>query len=136
MNRRVDWSMRLAEAVEDARILPFAYGVNDCCLWAAHCVDAMCDTSLASKIGSTFRYTNKEEADQAIADGGGLHALTERFLGKPVSARMAAPGDVVLARNGDGTVIIGICFGHAILAPGENGLLTLPYENGVMCWKV
>lgn len=126
---------RLQQCVENAKLLPFQYGVHDCCLWAAHCVDAMCDTQHAAAIKDRFNYADEAAADTVIEAGGGLLALVQSFLGKPENAVWAAPGDVVLVRN-EGRAITGVVVGHSVVAPSSTGLLVLPYGEIAVCWKV
>ena len=134
--RRPDWMTRLQECVDNARLLPFVYGVHDCCLWAAHCVDAMCDTHLAVDVLDRLNYHDKESADAAIAAAGSLHELVSEFMGAPISAKFAAPGDMVVARDPAGLPIVAIVVGHTLVAPGEGGISVLPYSSAVLCWKV
>jgi len=135
MQRRPDWMSRLMNSVETAKLLPFQYGVHDCCLWAAHCVDAMCDTTLAKDIKERINYNSEESANAAIESAGGLLALVTEFLGKPERAVWAASGDVVLARD-EGREIVGIVIGHSIIVPTKTGLMPLPYGDAVVCWRI
>ena len=135
MKRRPDWMARLSESVEVAKLLPFQYGTHDCCLWAAHCVDVMCDTTFAKDIKERINYNSEETANAAITASGGLLALVTEFLGKPERAVWASPGDVVLARDGEQT-IVGIVVGHSIIVPTKMGLMPLPYGNAIVCWRI
>lgn len=136
--RRKDWMMRLADAVESVRALPFAYGLHDCCTFTAHCLDKMCDTDLMARMQSEDAYTDEEGAYARIAAAGGLQALITKYLGEPMpNALFAAPGDVALAENGDGREIIGVIIGHQIIAPAApRGVLALPIAQMRAAWKV
>jgi len=135
VKRRDDWMLQLSQAFETAKVLPFQYGLHDCCLWAAHCVDAMCDTEFTQGILDRFKYADEETADAILESGGGLLALITEFLGKPERAVWASPGDVVLARDGEQT-IVGIVVGHSIIVPTKMGLMPLPYGNAIVCWRI
>lgn len=135
IKRRDDWMDRLVVAVKDANALPFRYGVHDCCLWAAHCVDRMCDTNIARSIIERFNYSDEQSANAIIAAAGGLKELVSEFLGDPIPSAFAAPGDIVIARNGD-QALVAVVIGHNIIAPTSDGLTVLPFANGVLCWKV
>lgn len=136
LSRRSDWSVRLYAAVDQAMTLPFIYGVHDCCLWAARCVDVMCDTTFVRDIAERFNYRDADSANAVLEQGGGMLALVTEFLGEHSSPKYAAPGDVVLARNGDGLPIIGVIVGHSVVVPGERGAIVLPYDSAIVCWKV
>lgn len=134
--RREDWQARLHECVEVARILPFKYGLHDCCLWAAHCIDAMCDTQYVRQVKERLNYNSKETADAVILSAGGLPRLVSEFLGEPRRDAFAAPGDVVLTRGPDGEALIGVVVGHRIVAPGPSGVLSIPAAKTLLYWKV
>jgi len=138
MTRREDWLDRLHHAVSIGTLVPFAYGVHDCVLWAAYCIDQMCDTTHVQRIGETFNYHDEDAANAVIMTGGGLAKLISEWLGgqEPISAKRAAPGDVVLARNEDGKPIVGIVLGHNIVVPGPTGVIAIPYSAGVLAWRV
>lgn len=134
--RREDWQTRLHGCVETARVIPFEYGLHDCCLWAAHCIDAMCDTQFARRVKERFNYSSEDSAQAVILAGGGLAKLITEFLGEPVRGVMAAPGDVVLARQDDDQPIVGVVVGHRVVAPGPHGIATLSMGRAVLCWRV
>jgi len=133
--RRADWMERLQGCVENAKLLPFRYGVHDCCLWAARCVDEMCGTNHVYAIESRFNYSDEDSANAVIVAGKGLLALVDEFLGDHTGKQWAAPGDVVLVRNA-GRALVGIVVGHSVIAPSDHGLLVLPYDDIAVCWKV
>ena len=136
LSRRSDWHARLHDAVEQSKIITFSYGLHDCCLWVARCVDVMCDTRFCAAIRERFNYRDEASATEVLNAGGGLPALVEEFLGPPTNPKLAAPGDVVLARNGDGLPILGIVVGHNIVVAGQSGVIALPPSAAVLCWKV
>jgi hypothetical protein len=137
MARNSDWMDKLINAVETAQLIEFNYGVHDCCLWAAHCVDEMCGTEHVKAILERFHYTDEASADAILAAGGGLETLVTEFLGESVGRRMAAPGDVVLAKDMEDSYIIGVVVGHGVVAPAKGGgLVSLPYRSILKTWKV
>ena len=132
--RAWDWQERLAQVAAQYRT--FEYGENDCALFAFRCVDAMCGTDMVAQIRERFNYRDEESAEALIVAGGGLPRMIEEFLGAPIRAAFAAPGDLVLARNGDGKPIITVMIGHYLVAPHADGPLHLPYSAGLLCWRV
>lgn len=137
MRRRTDWMTQLMAAVDTAQVLPFSYGLHDCCTFAAHCVDAMCDSEVLRKIQRTHPYRSETEAHEYIALHGGLVGLVSAYLGAALDNPLfAAPGDVVVARDVDNRELVGVVIGHNVVAPGQGGLRTLPVTHALAAWKV
>lgn len=136
MIRRNDWQERLAEAVKHTQIVPFSYGVHDCCMWAAYCIDQMCDTDYVNQVVERLNYHSEAEANAVIANAGGLDNIVSEFLGEPIPGAFAAPGDVVLARNGDEKPIITVMVGHHLVGPGPDTVHHLPFSAAMKCWRV
>lgn len=135
--RQPDWSERLINAVETAKVLPFRYGLHDCCTFAAHCVDAMCGSGLMSRMQRDHPYSDEEGATARIAEAGGFAALVSEYLGAPMdNPNFASPGDVVLAEDGEGKQVVAVIVGHNAIAPTTGGLVALPYGQIRMAWKV
>ena len=136
MTRRDDWHAQLMNAVETAALLPFSYGLHDCCTFAAHCVDAMCGTELVSRMQRDNPYSDEASAYREIEREGGFAALVSKYLGASMpNPLLAAPGDIALCMNGE-REIVGVIVGHTIVAPGGGGLVSLPYDSMVAAWKV
>lgn len=136
MKRREDWMTQLYKCIDDARLLPFQYGLHDCCLWAAHCIDSMCDTSFVRDVQERLNYHSLEDATAAINAAGGFERLVNSFLGEAVSGKLAAPGDVVMAQDAEDRLVVGVVVGHQVMAPSVSGLLALPYSSVRACWKI
>lgn len=130
--RRVDWQLRLAEFVEARASMPFEWGKNDCCLFAADAVQAMTGEDPAATLRG---YTSALAAHRLIDDAGGLGQLVSRFLGAPVSPLMAGVGDVVLLEN-EGRDLLGICNGTSAIGAGEHGMAVLGMDVARAAWKV
>lgn len=136
IKRREDWMARLMCAVETAQVLPFTYGLHDCCTFAAHCVDAMCDSELLRKMQRTHPYSLEEDAYELIETHGGLARLVSFYLGEPMdNPRFAGPGDVVLVED-DGRELVGVVIGHSVVAPGATHLLSWPLDHVRRAWTV
>lgn len=136
MKRRDDWMQRLQECVAHARVTRFEYGSHDCCTWAAQCVDAMCGTHLLEDIHERYNYSTEDGALAICSAVGGLATLVGERLGAPQRASFAAPGDVVLARDGHERPIVGVVVGHQVVVPGDAGIVCLGFERIAICWKV
>ena len=138
MVRHTDWMARLMRAVETAQVLPFAYGLHDCCTFAAYCVDAMCeDSRVGERMQRHHPYANEDEAYEYIETQGGLTGLVTHYLGSPMAnPKLAAPGDVCVARDVDGKEVVGVLIGHNVVAPGSQGLRTLTVDRVEKAWSV
>jgi hypothetical protein len=123
---------------------PFAWGAHDCALFAADAIQAMTGVDIAEDFRG--KYSDEAGAIAAIGEvcGGSTvadaaaycaqkHGLAE--WGMPLLARR---GDLVVVRNGDGSLIAGLIHlnGRHIVAAGEKGLLRLPIRNALRAWHV
>lgn len=112
--------------------MPFEWGKNDCCLFAADAIKAMTDADPAEPLRG---YTSAIAAKRLVDEAGGLRELVSRFLGEPVSPLMAAVGDVVLLEN-EGRDLLGICNGTNAVGAGERGMAVLGMDLARAAWKV
>lgn len=133
--RRDDWRQRLDAAINTASCLPFHYGQHDCALFAAYCVDRMCDTDYVHRIKSGFSYEDELAATNIVQGHGGFKRLVTKWLGKPVPPLQARPGDVVLLRN-QGKAALGIVENNVAVAPSEHGVVGVPMNQVVCAWRV
>lgn len=124
--------MRFAEFARSRASMPFEWGKNDCCLFAADCVAAMTDVDPAAEMRG---YSTALAANRLVHAEGGLQAMATRFLGVPVSPKFAAVGDVVLLEN-EGRQLLGVCNGTSVVGPGPDGLAVLSMEAAAAAWKV
>jgi hypothetical protein len=130
--RRSDWQQRFADFFAERRSMPFAWGSNDCCLFAADAVLAMTDVDHAQDLRG---YTSALQARRLIEDRGGLAQIATEALGPPVAVVFAAVGDVVLMQN-EGRDLLAICNGGVALAPGQNGIAVLGMDAALAAWKI
>ena len=130
--RLPDWQLRLAEFGQARASMPFDWGSNDCCTFAAAAVLAMTGRDLR---GSFPAYEGALGAARVIEEGGGLRALASRLLGDAVSPKMAAVGDVVLVLNAEHEMLA-ICNGTSALAPGEQRMELVGMETAVAAWRI
>lgn len=130
--RRADWQERFAAFANERAEMPFAWGPNDCCSFAAAAVE--CITG-ANPMASVEAYDNPLAAARLIDAGDGLRALASSLLGPSVPALMAAVGDVVLLTN-EGRELLGVCNGASAIAPGCDGLVVLDMTAASAAWKI
>lgn len=132
MRRRREWQQHFADFVAERRDAPFAWGANDCCLFAADCVQALTGVDHAAELRV---YTTALQAARVIEEQGGLRQIATQALGEPLAPAMTAVGDVVLVLNGD-REMLAICNGTTALAPGEHGMAVLGMDAALAAWRV
>ena len=140
MTRLPDWPARLAAFLEERRAAPFAWGTNDCCLFAADAVLAITGLDLAAKWRGS--YLNAAGALKALKDGGGMIKILASVL--PAAdllrnVRQAQRGDVVLlpSRRDGMRIACGVVdLSGRAASPGERGIATLPLRAAIIGWRV
>lgn len=129
LKRLPDYPERLFAHFEARRYAPFAWGSNDCCLFAADGILAQTGTDIAV---AWRGYTTDREALRLIQDIGGMRgfaaALIER---KPAFAQR---GEVVLVEM-DGRETFGLIAGNGhYCGPGADGLIFRPMSDVIAAY--
>ncbi len=112
--------------------MPFAWGSNDCALFAADAVLAMTGIDHAKDLRA---YDSAQAAARLIDSRGGLEAIATGAMGNQIPALMAGPGDVVMHAEG-GRPTLAICNGSTLIAPGPDGIVALPMSAAITAWRV
>ncbi|WP_291015024.1 hypothetical protein [Hydrogenophaga sp.] len=133
MSRLHTWQTRFAVLCMERKVVPFEWGKNDCCLWAADAVLAITGKDFAEGLRGTYATT--AEAARMLARVGGVRQLATDVLGDPVSPLHAAVGDVVLFEDA-GRELLAVCNGGTALAVAESGLEPLPMSAALAAWRV
>lgn len=128
MRRRPDWPERLAALIESRAETPFAWGTHDCVCWGAAAAEAM--TGIDPWAARRGTYSTEAEADAILAEAGGLEALAASLAGEgaEVPPPRARRGDWLLAEIGN-EVLLSVCLGERLAAPGPDGLRLLPVDR-------
>lgn len=133
MTRLPDWPDRLSALVARAHTQPFAWGLHDCCLWAADAVLALTGHDPAD--GLRGRYADATGAMRALQAVGGLLGA-----GRLTGVRLAGPG---YARDGDVALVsdgrrpmLAVRAGAVWLVAATGGLHALPADSARMAWGV
>lgn len=142
--RRKDWQERLNNTIEAARAMHFEWGINDCALFTARCVDAIVEgadmeATIAKRIADSLvraSYKDGDDMNAVIEAEGGLRNIVTEYLGEPVPRLRARPGDAVLIDN-DGQHILGVVSGHSAvcLNMGE-GIVVVSLDLAICAWRV
>lgn len=132
LTRHPDWQLRLETFARERRALPFAWGSNDCVLFAADAVQALTGVRLCPELRG---HASVRDGLAIMRRLGGVRAIATRALGEPVAPAFARVGDVVAFATGKREGL-GICNGFTIIAPGPDGIGAVPLQHAVAAWRV
>ena len=133
LKRLADWEGRLAGLVAQRIDQPFAWGVNDCVLFAADCIGVM--TGIDPVFDLRGQWADRKQALRVITRLGGLPAAVKARGFEEVQPLFAQRGDLVLHRR-DRSDALAICLGSNLAGPSKSGLLFFGLESGVRAWRV
>lgn len=128
-----DWQIRFAAFVAARQTMPFAWGANDCCTFAADCILAITGVDVA--LSEQRQQSSALQAARLLKTVGGVAGAATSALGEPMPALMAQVGDVVLA-DAAGRDMLAICNGATCMAPGPAGLVHISMATARKCWRV
>jgi hypothetical protein len=127
--RAPGWESRLLTVVEHAALCPFAWGTNDCCLFALRCAEAV--TGLSDLV-ILKPYKSARGALREVKRLGGLEQAASDALGAPLLNPLRAQrGDIVLVEQ-DGPfdgLALGVCLGADAHLTGPQGLVSIPMTD-------
>lgn len=131
--RLPDWHDRLAAFIHARLMMPFAWGANDCVMFAGAAVHA--ETAWHPFATYQGQYSTPTGAYRILARGGGLAPMVSELLGPPIAPRLVRDGDVGLVLDG-GQELLALRIGVNWLAPTERGLGTLRGDHAVHGWRI
>lgn len=133
-----NWQARLLTTIEELKETPFVWGQNDCCIFAAKCIDAQYGTEIAPGVVGEYdselsckRYMIKRAKSASLA------TVLDTFLPVRVEKKYAQRGDVVTFEGALG-LTAGVLWTGYLWAMGPNGVETIPLHliNIVDVWRV
>lgn len=131
-----DRAAALNAAVEQHRDTPFAWGVQDCCMWAGRVVEAQRGDDPAAKWRGTY-HTGKEARALIRAEFDGKIENIPAVLGFEEQPLLACRrGWLVSAAFPRRGVALGVCLGSKAAFAGRFGLVFLPMTEVRHCWRV
>jgi hypothetical protein len=132
LQRFEDWPERLHAFVAARSATPFAWGMHDCCIFAADAVLAV----TGQDPGAPWRgYSTARVAVRRMREPG-LPAIASAALGEPIAAPLAWRGDVVAVRLGK-RIALGVCLGDvATVAATPTGVAMVPMIAATAAWRV
>jgi hypothetical protein len=133
MSRVPDWQVALAECVAARALVPFAWGAQDCALFAADCAQVCTGHDPAAGLRGT--YHDALGAARVLAQFGGLAAIAAERFGEEVPVLFAQPGDIGLIET-EGRDSLCVWTGGAWHAPGKDGLVAFTLDRAKKVWRL
>ena len=140
MKRYPDWPRRLNAFLQTSAGQEFAWGQNDCALFACAAIAAQTGVDPASPLRGT--YNTRAGALRAVLPDGGFEQLVDRVTAEHQmpelrSTRLAQRGDLVLFDSQDGPAlgIVGFSGLHA-LSTAPQGIKEVPLGAWRRAWRV
>lgn len=129
MSKMPGWQTRLLTTVKELSWTPFSWGENDCCTFAAKCVDAQYNTNIYDQISG--KYSTELGSKRFSIEKVGtsyLPTLLDAYLSERVDKNYAQRGDVVTFEGALG-LTAGILWTGYVWAMGPNGVETFPLNK-------
>lgn len=127
------WQARLTALIASRQGLPFAWGLRDCCTWAADAVMALLGVDPARDERGT--YCDPRGAYRLLRRLGGLRGAATRAGNRLDSPRMAIDGDIAIVRCAC-RPRLGVCAGGTWLVQADVGLFALHFDAASDAWGV
>jgi hypothetical protein len=140
LQRLPDWPLRLEAFVQQRAHQPFAWGAQDCALFAADAVQALTGVDVAPP--ALRQHRSARAALRSLQAHGGLHGIAQAALGTPIAPALATVGDVLLVNSNNlafmhpGRPMLALCNGSTALAPGPQGLVSVSLQRATHAWRV
>jgi hypothetical protein len=132
VKRFPDWQVRFGAFLQGRRRAPFAWGSNDCALFAADAVEAITGEHLCPQLRG---HRDAREALRLLAREGGVRGIAMQALGEPIRPVFARVGDVVVVLTGKREAMA-LCNGQTALLPGPRGLVAVSMKTALVAWRV
>lgn len=132
----IDKPAALAAIIEAHRNTPFAWGVHDCCLWAATAVQAQTGVDHAEALRG--KYHSKRGAVEVIRTvfGGRIENIPTQLGFPRVPIARAQRGWLVSHTFAGRGTSLGVCAGARSVFAGPDGLVFVPTSNCRKAWRV
>lgn len=141
MNRKDDWPHALMLFLADRNALPFSWGFNDCCTFAASAVRSITGVNFladipaySTPVGAMLVARRAFGVRDAIDPFGALK-WPERFGLEEIPVQLAQRGDVIAMKQGD-AIALGIVSGTQSAFATENGLGWFRTLDGLKAWRI
>ena len=131
----IDKYQALSKYLAERASVPFEWGANDCCIFAADWVLAATGRDYAADLRGT--YSDPIRAGANLRKLGGPARIATDALGIALPhVATAQRGDVILFESGAGPAL-GICVGEKFAAiPPEGGVKYYAMRHAVTAWRL
>jgi cell wall-associated NlpC family hydrolase len=134
MQRLPDWPERLYAYIESRRSTPFAWGVNDCAMFAAGAVRA---TTGVNRLPAFDHWQDARGALRVLGKERGFEKAMDARFDRRRSPLEAQRGDVVLMKTTNPPrKWLAVCDGPNCWAPAAEGLVSRPLSDAIIAWEV
>lgn len=129
------WESLLYEFVGDPANHIFAWGKNDCVMFAGRGIAHYTDERPLDKLLDVW--TDEASADQVIQEYGGLYEAVCMVMGPPLgNPLMAQRGDLALVQVGE-MDFLALHLGDRLVAPSQGkGLVSINVRHADVVWPV
>jgi hypothetical protein len=137
--RCANWPEALAAYIDRKRNEPFAWGVNDCCLFGADWIQLCTGLDPAATLRGT--YDSALSGVRVLENHGGLIGTIETHFNplgfKAIGQGFAARGDIAVRDCGNGDTM-GVVLGSTAAFVGKDGLKFANLNDGAETrfWKI
>lgn len=132
MTRYHDWQLRFEAFVRERWSQPFAWGSNDCVLFAADGVEAITGEHLCPELRT---HVDARSAVRLLQELGGVRAIADRALGPQILPQQALIGDVVVVPAGKREALA-VCNGGTALLPWPRFVAAVSMRQARAAWRV
>ena len=137
--KEVDWVTKLMDFIQEVKNKPFEWGKWDCCIFAD---EALYRISGKRVIPDEIKgWETEEEAQKTIKAygktlGNSLNKAAKKAGMKEIDLPYLSTGDLVLMKTEEGGEIAGICDGHWLFAPTDDGLTNKRLDMALRAWRI
>lgn len=138
IRKKPDWDTRLFNFIVKNKNRPFKWGEWDCCLFADAVIKEITGKSI---IPRQLKWKDKRTAVQAIKKYGGsfqecMEKATSAKNIQSVPTAFITTGDLVMFKDLDNRILVGICDGYVTLAPSGDGLERKNNDLAIKVWRI
>ena len=139
MKRAENWPTLLCTYIDERRDIPFTWGSNDCCLFAADWVRLATDLDPASDLRG--KYNSAMGARRITKKRGGVAETVARALVplgfREIALPLASRGALIVRDSGDGDCA-GIVLGRESAFVGRDGLrfINTQLQADARAWRI
>lgn len=129
------WATALNNAIDAERAKDFEWGLSDCSLFVADCVNAMTGVDWAADFRGHYSTAKGSLLALRKYGKGTLYKTMDHYFARHTSILMARRGDVVVMESEIGQCL-GICIGATVAFRSPDGVVFMPLTKCVAAWVI